>query len=291
MLGPGSERAIVGHEQDGQSSALPGVEDDTHDLLRLRGVELACHLVGQQQGGGRSPAPSPPTHAELPHRTCGEGCGEDDGPDRAARAGPLLAPRRALGRPSSMASSTFCRAVRNGIRFPLWSTTPTRRARSRARATSSSPVISSSSKYTRPESGNIKPATTEISVDFPLPDTPVEGSSISPRGRSQTDLAEDLPIDRTLPYVFETASSRTSGAAFRAAGPLRRSDRRSAGRAASSRAPSSEAPLGGPGPSEHARHAVGRIPVQSQGFGAEFSQRAGAELPDIHQLLGLLRGA
>ena len=67
-------------------------------------------------------------------------------------------------------------------------------ARSRARAVSSRSVMSSPSKTTSPESGSIRPAISEISVDLPLPDTPTR-LVVSPRASSRLDVAQDARLD------------------------------------------------------------------------------------------------
>ena len=49
MLGPRGELVVVRDEQHGESAIALCVEDHLHHLIRARGVELARHLVGEEE--------------------------------------------------------------------------------------------------------------------------------------------------------------------------------------------------------------------------------------------------
>ncbi len=195
MLGARRELRVVGDEQHGEAAVAPGVEDRLHDLLGAGGVELAGHLVGEQQVGLVGERHRHRDPLRLATRQPAGQVVEAVARARARRAASLA--RVAPGRrrpPSSIASSTFSAAVRKGIRLPLCSTIPIRRARSRARSVSSSAVMSCPSKTISPDSGSIRPAISPSSVVLPLPDAPIR-LVVSPRASSRLASAEHRRLD------------------------------------------------------------------------------------------------
>ena len=125
-LGPAGEPLVVGHEQHGQAALAGGREDERGHRRRGGGVELADDLVGQQQAPARWPGPRPPPPVAPPRRTAGAAGGRRRSPSPSLdeqRSGPPADPPPGA---NPMASSTFSRAVRNGMRLSDCSTTPIR---------------------------------------------------------------------------------------------------------------------------------------------------------------------
>ena len=117
----------------------------------------------------------------------------------------------------SSGSMTFSSAVSPGSSWKFWNTKPTRPARSRARASSSSAPSDSPSIVTSPADGRSSPARIPSSVDLPDPDGPtIAAASPAATASSRPDRITSSPSGPSTRLSSPVAASTTVPEAGRA---------------------------------------------------------------------------
>ena len=228
-LRAGGELVAVGDVEDAQAALAPGLEDHAHDLLGGRAVELARDLVGEQEVGLVGERDRDGDALRLASRERVRAVMAAAARGRAPRAASRARPRRTPPPASSIASSTFSHAVRNGMRLSRWSTTPMRFARSRARSAvverrHVAPVELDACRR-RAAAGRRAPRSASTCR---CPNAPRGSSSRRRRARGRPRAGRCVSVSPSR-NVFETPSTRTmTGACAGWRSALRASGRRPA---------------------------------------------------------------